>query len=399
MDIDYAGEKGMSAISLKSDFMISLCETVMNGNSRYSAGLTPSQISIIDRCITIVFKDYINSKYKDRNGKEHYDETKIPTLLDFQKVLKSQKERDAIDLALALEVYTQGNLDIFSYKTNVNTKNRFLVYNIRDLGSGMQSLAMLIILDSIWNRILANKEKGKRTWVCIDESHLLVKNDTSADFLNTLYKRSRKYNALFTCITQNVGDFLASEITKNMISNSEFVQLLNQAPLDREQLAALLNISDTQCNYLKAATKGSGLLVVSQNIIVPFKDDFPQDTQLYRVMTTKPQDIAKYQKEEEERQMREKHGIPKRDKNGEKIPEKKQERELTRYEKSIRAQIEAQKEAQKKMQKQPQKSERPQQPLNTQKTQQPKPQQQRQVKPPKNVNFVEDIDDLDDLYF
>ena len=414
MDIDYAGEEGKKdPITLKSDFMISLCETIMSGNSRYAVGLTAAQVSIIDRCVTLVYRDYVKSKYKDKNGKEHFDESKVPTLLDFQNILREQTERDAVDLALALEVYTRGNLDIFSHKTNVDTKNRFLVYNIRDLGSGMQSLAMLIVLDSIWNRILKNKEEGRKTWVCIDESHLLVRNDTSANFLNTLYKRSRKYNALFTCITQNVSDFLSSETTKTMVSNSQFVLLLNQAALDREQLASLLNISETQCGYLRGAKKGSGL-ICCQNAIVPFKDEFPQNTKLYRVMTTKPSDIAKYKQEEEERKLRENGRFIKKDE------EKKPEKELTRYEKSIMAQIEAQKEAQKKQKtlntskskipqqnsQQVKKQPNPQQVKKQQVQQlsksqhQQRPQQSKTVKTnTDNKQFIEDIDNLDDMFF
>ena len=400
MDIDYAGEEGKKdPITLKSDFMISLCETIMNGNSRYAVGLTPSQVSIIDRCITLVYKDYVRNKHRDKNGKECFDESRVPTLLDFQKVLREQSERDAIDLALALEVYTSGNLDIFSHKTNVDTKNRFIVYNIRDLGTGMHSLAMLIVLDAIWNRILKNKEQGRRTWVCIDESHLLVKNETSANFLNTLYKRSRKYNALFTCITQNVSDFLSSETTKTMVSNSHFVLLLNQAALDREQLASLLNISETQCGYLKGAKKGSGL-ICCQNSIVPFKDEFPQNTQLYRAMTTKPSDIAKYKQEALEKEnvnkMTTKNNV-----------EKKSEKELTRYEKSILAQIEAKKEEQKKQMREntkvpqkPTQSVNPKQ-VKKQNPQRPNSQSQPNSTKPKMTNrqFVEDVDNLDDLYF
>lgn len=253
MDQDYAGQDGTDPIVFKADFMLSLCETIMSGNNK-RLGLTPAQASIIDRCTNAVFTEYRQSARKMPDGTMYYDQSKIPTLLDFQKVLKTQNEREAVEIALALELYTSGNLDNFSYKTNVDTNNRLITYNIRDLGSGMQTLAMEIILDSVWNRILKNNRQGKRTWVYIDEAHLLVQNQNAAEFLRTLYKRSRKYNAFFTSITQNVEDFLLSDITRTMISNSEFVLLLNQATLDRAELAELLNISSTQLSYITCST-------------------------------------------------------------------------------------------------------------------------------------------------
>lgn len=277
MDKDYADED--DPITLKSDFLLSLCETVLGG--RY--GLSASERSIIDRCCRLVYSDFINSGY---------DKSKIPTLLDFQKVLEAQPEREAHDIAIALEIYTKGSLDVFAHHTNVDNNGRFVIYDIKDIGNNIKTMGMLIVLDSIWNRIITNRKKGKRTWFYIDEIYLLFTNETSAQFLKELYKRARKWGGVPTGITQNVEDLLLSETARTMISNCEFIQMLNQAPLDRRELAELLNISNTQLSYITNADPGQGLIYVGKAII-PFIDKFPTDTQLYKAMTTKPDELGK----------------------------------------------------------------------------------------------------------
>lgn len=294
MDAYYAGEKGKDPIVLKTDFVLSLCETVCG----YYGGVTPSQKSIIDRCVRAVYRDYLASEYVDEYGERTYDQSKIPTLLDFQKLLASQNDREAREIALSLELYTAGSLDNFAHRTNVDVNNRFIAYNLRDVSDNMMTMAMLVIMDSIWNRILRNHRLGKKTWVYVDEAHLLFANKTSATFLKTLYKRSRKFNGYITCITQNVSDILDNPICKTMIGNSEFLILLDQSADDRDKLAEQLGLSETQLSVITAANPGEGLLINSPNII-PFVNKFPKDTHLYRAMTTKPADIAEYKKEKE----------------------------------------------------------------------------------------------------
>lgn len=292
MDAAYAGEKGKNPLVLKTDFIISLCDTVGGGY----AGLTPSQMSIIDRCVRAVYSEYLASEYIDENGEKCYDASKTPTLLEFQQLLASQKDREAKEIALALELYTSGSLDNFAHKTNVDVNNRFLAYNLRDVGDNMMNMAMLTVTNTIWNRILKNHRLGKKTWVFVDEAHLLFANRTSATFMKTLYKRSRKFNGYITSITQNVTDILDNPICKTMIGNSEFLILLNQSADDRDRLAEQLSLSETQLDFITSANPGEGLLINSPTII-PFINKFPQDTQLYRAMTTKPSDIAKYRAE------------------------------------------------------------------------------------------------------
>lgn len=292
MDASYAGEKGKDPIVLKTDFVLSLCETVCGG----TWGLTPSQRSIIDRCVRAVYREYMASEYIDENGDVCYDESKLPTLLDFQTLLASQRDREAKEIALALELYTAGSLDNFAHYTNVDVNNRFIAYNLRDVGDNMMTMAMLVIMDSIWNRILRNHRLGKKTWVYVDEAHLLFANKTSATFLKTLYKRSRKFNGYITCITQNVSDILDNTICKTMIGNSEFLILLDQSADDREKLAEQLGLSETQLSYITAVNPGEGLLINTPNII-PFINKFPRDTELYKAMTTKPADLNEYRRQ------------------------------------------------------------------------------------------------------
>lgn len=280
MDVDYADED--DPITLKSDFLLSVCEVVLGG--RY--GLTPTQRSIIDRCCRLVYQEYLQS-YNESTRK--YDDSKVPTLIDFYNVLNAQQEREAKEIAVSLEMYTTGSLDVFAHHTNVDVDNRFIIYDIKDVGS-LKTMTMLIVLDSIWNRIIQNRKKGKRTWFYIDEIYLLFTNETSASFLKQLYKRARKWNGVPTGITQNVEDLLLSDTARSMLSNCEFIQMLNQAPLDRAELAALLNISPSQLSYITNRNSGEGLLYVGK-AIVPFIDRFPKNTNLYKAMTTKPDEI------------------------------------------------------------------------------------------------------------
>ena len=281
MDPDYADED--DPITLKSDFLISLCEIAIG--ERF--GLTAIQRSIIDRCCRAVYEPYVSSK--DKNG--GYDKSQMPTLLDFHAMLEEQPGYEAEQLATSLELYTKGSLNLFAQHTNVNTDARFIVYDIKDVGTNIKSLAMLVVLDSVWNRIIENRAKGRNTWFYIDEIYLLFKTDTSANFLRDLWKRARKWGAVPTGITQNVTDLLSSEVARTMLSNCDFVQMLNQAPIDRGTLAELLNISTTQLSYITNSSPGEGLIYNGSSIL-PFKDNFPKNTKMYKAMTSKLDEVV-----------------------------------------------------------------------------------------------------------
>lgn len=275
MTMDYADDD--DPLLLKSDFILSLCEVIVGG--RY--GLSPREKSIIDRCLKLTYHNYLQT----------FDPNDVPTLYDFYEQLKAQDDEEAIQIATALELYVKGNLSVFSNKTNININNRFVCFDIKDLGKQLKTMGMLIVLDQVWNRITLNRSKGKRTWIYLDEIYLLFANEYSANFLFELYKRARKWGGVPTGITQNVEDLLKSELARRMLSNSDFLMMLNQAPSDRNELADLLNISDTQLSYVTNADSGQGLLFVG-NAIVPFKDEFPRNTKLYRMMTTKVDEVA-----------------------------------------------------------------------------------------------------------
>lgn len=291
MDEDYADED--DPITLKSDFLISLCETAFGERH----GLTATQRSIIDRCCRLVYEPFLNSKTQIGNSdKWKYDKSLIPTLLDFQLKLEEQPGYEAEQLATSLEIYTKGSLNIFAHNTNVNTDARFVVYDIKDIGNNIKSLAMLVVLDSVWNRIVENKKKGRNTWFYIDEIYLLFKTETSANFLRELWKRARKWGGVPTGITQNVSDLLSNETARTMLSNCDFVQMHNQAPLDRNELAVLLNISATQLSYITNSQPGEGLIYTGSSII-PFVDNFPKNTKMYKAMTSKLEEVVELEKE------------------------------------------------------------------------------------------------------
>jgi len=267
---EYSDEE--NPIVLKSEFILSLCECLIGGNY----GLSAKEKAIIDRCLLFTYFDFL----------QDFDPEKQPTLKDFYRQLIKQNEPEAKAIALSLELYTQGSLSIFAHRTNININNRFVIFDIKDLGKQLKTMGMLIVLDNIWNRITRNREKGKRTWIYMDEIYLLFNNEYSANFLFELYKRARKWGGIPTGITQNVEDLLRSELARRMLSNSDFIMMLNQAPSDRAELARLLNISDNQLSYITNSDAGQGLLFCGDSII-PFMDRFPKNTKLYKMMTTK----------------------------------------------------------------------------------------------------------------
>lgn len=272
MDINAEYGDGANPVILKSEFILSLCEHLMGEQS-----LGPKEKSIIDRCTAKVYRVYQQGNYQGVP----------PTLQDFREELLRQPEEEAKQIALAIELFTDGSLNTFAKNTNVDTNNRIICYDILDLGKQLLPIGMLVVLDSILNRITANRNKGRNTYIFIDEIYLLFQHEYSANFLFTLWKRVRKYGAYATGITQNVEDLLQSHTAKTMLANSEFIVMLNQASTDRIELAKLLNISELQLSYITNVGAGEGLLKVGRNL-VPFENHFPHDLELYKLMTTKP---------------------------------------------------------------------------------------------------------------
>lgn len=216
----------------------------------------------------------------------------VPTLKDFYRLLKMQPEPEAQGLALSSELFITGTLGTFAQPTNVDTKARIIAYDIRELGEQLMPLGMLVTLDAIYNRVIQNWKRGHRTWIFCDEFYILFRYEYSANFFYKLWKRIRKYNGLITGMTQNVDELLRSDTARLMLANSEFLIMLNQSATDREELAKLLNISDTQLGYITNVPAGCGLIRCAGNL-VPFTNSFPRDTQLYRLMTTKPEEQLK----------------------------------------------------------------------------------------------------------
>lgn len=256
----------------KSQFLQSLCEQIIAGH-HFAKG----QQSIIDRCTERVYRYYKQGDYRGEP----------PTLADFRDELLKQPEPEAHSLALELELFTKGTLNTFAKQSNVNTGNRLLCYDILELGEQLRAIGMLVILDNILNQITANRKKGRQTFIFIDEIYLLFMHEYSAQFLFKLWKRVRKYGAFCTGITQNVEDLLQSHTARTMLSNSEFIVMLNQAATDQIELAKLLNISDQQLSFIKNVDAGHGLIKVG-SALVPFENDFPKKSRLYKLMTTKP---------------------------------------------------------------------------------------------------------------
>ena len=272
MDMNAEYGDGANPVILKSEFILSLCEHLMG-----SGNLGPKEKSIIDRCTAKVYRVYQQGNYQGV----------APTLQDFREELLKQPEEEAKQIALAIELFTDGSLNTFAKNTNVDTNSRIICYDILDLGKQLLPIGMLVVLDSILNRITANRAKGRNTYIFIDEIYLLFQHEYSANFLFTLWKRVRKYGAYCTGITQNVDDLLQSHTARTMLANSEFIVMLNQAATDRTELAKLLSISDSQMSYITNVGAGQGLLKVGSSL-VPFINKFPTDTKLYKLMTTKP---------------------------------------------------------------------------------------------------------------
>ena len=277
MDLNLNYSDDENPLSLKSDFILSLCELIVGGKD----GLQPVEKTIIDRCVRMVYRDYLNDP-KPEN---------MPVLEDLYQELRRQEEKEAQYVATALEIYVTGSLNVFNHRTNVDIQNRIVAFDIKELGKQLKKIGMLVVQDQVWNRVTVNREAHKATRYYIDEFHLLLKEEQTAAYSVEIWKRFRKWGGVPTGITQNVKDLLASREVENIFENSDYIYTLNQASGDRQILAKQLNISPHQLSYVTHSGEGEGLLFYG-NIILPFVDRFPKDTELYRVMTTKPNEVS-----------------------------------------------------------------------------------------------------------
>ena len=278
MDINLNYSDDENPLSLKADFILSLCELLVSSRD----GLQPVEKTVIDRCVRLIYQPFLNDPCPEN----------IPILGDLYDALLKQDEKEAHHIATALEIYVSGSLNVFNHKTNVNVNNRIVCYDIKELGKQLKKLGMLIVQDQVWGRVTENRAAGKSTRYYMDEMHLLLKEEQTAAYSVEIWKRFRKWGGIPTGITQNVKDLLASREVENIFENSDFVYMLNQAGGDRQILAKQLNISPHQLSYVTHSGEGEGLLFYG-NVILPFVDRFPKDTELYSVMTTKPNEVRK----------------------------------------------------------------------------------------------------------
>ena len=274
MDLNLNYSDDENPLSLKSDFILSLCELIVGGKD----GLMPVEKTIIDRCVRMLYRDYLSDP-KPEN---------MPILEDLYNELRRQEEKEAQYIATALEIYVSGSLNVFNHRTNINIENRIVSFDIKELGKQLKKIGMLIVQDAVWNRVTINREAHKSTRYYIDEMHLLLREEQTAAYTVEIWKRFRKWGGIPTGITQNVKDLLSSREVENIFENSDFILMLNQASGDRQILAKQLNISPHQLSYVTHSGEGEGLLFYG-NVILPFVDRFPRG-ELYDLLTTKPQE-------------------------------------------------------------------------------------------------------------
>ena len=266
-DMAHTNEKGLrEVIADKSEFMLSLCDQLL-GNV-----LNQKHHSIIDRCVRSLYM-------------AAWKQQRVPVMSDFYRILKAQEEMEAQELALSLELFVEGSLNIFNHHTNVDVDSRFTVYGIQDLGSQLAPVAMLVMMEAIQQRILDNAKRGRATWLYIDECHVLLGSEYSAKYLQQLWKKVRKQGGLCTGISQNVSDLLQNYIATTLLSNSEFVVLLKQSNVDSAKLAETIGVSDAQLRFVSNSSSGTGLLKCG-SVVIPFDNRISKETDLYRLYNT-----------------------------------------------------------------------------------------------------------------
>ena len=277
MDMNLNYSEDDNPLALKSDFILSFCELAAGGRN----GLEPVEKTLIDRSVRTVYRPYLADP-KPEN---------MPVLGDLYDEIKRQPEPEAQRVAAALELYVHGSLNVFNHRTNVDINNRLVCFDIKELGKQLKNLGMLVIQDQVWNRVSANRSEGRATRYYVDEFHLLLRGEVGSWSVE-IWKRFRKWGGIPTGITQNIKDLLASQEIENIFENSDFIYLLNQASGDRKILCERLNISNQQAAHISNAGPGQGLIFFG-NVLLPFVDNFPQDNELYSIMTTRPGEVAK----------------------------------------------------------------------------------------------------------
>ncbi len=275
LDINNNYADGRSVLKEKANFIISLLELVVGGS-----GLSAEEKSVIDRCLPKIYKRYFDNPIKDN----------MPVLQDLYEMLKSQEERVGKKLATEMEIYVSGSLNIFNHRTNIDIDKRLICFDIKELGSQLKKIGMLVIQDQVWNKVSKNRDDNKSTRYYIDEFHLPLSDYLVAQYFVEIWKRFRKWGGIPTGITQNVKDLLRSQEIENIFDNTDFIIMLNQASGDRKILADKLNISSGQLSYVTNSNEGEGLIFYGDTI-VPFIDKFDKSTMLYKMMTTKPNEM------------------------------------------------------------------------------------------------------------
>ena len=277
LDINLNYSEDDNPLALKSDFVLSFCELVMGGKN----GLEAIEKTVIDRAVQVIYRPYLADPRPEN----------MPILSDLHKALLDQHVPEADRVAQALDLYVSGSLNVFNHRTNVDIGNRLVSFDIKELGKQLKKLGMLIVQDQIWGRVTANRSQGKATWYFADEFHLLLKEEQTAAYSAEIWKRFRKWGGIPTGATQNVKDLLSSPEIENILENSDFITLLNQASGDRKILAERLNLSTEQQKYIDNSEPGEGLLIF-ENVVLPFTNPIPHNTQLYKIMTTRLNEVA-----------------------------------------------------------------------------------------------------------
>lgn len=277
LDINLNYSEDENPLALKSDFVLSFCELIMGGKS----GLEAVEKTVIDRAVQMIYRPYFADPRPEN----------MPVLSDLHDALTAQHIPEANRVAQALDLYVSGSLNFFNHRTTVDINNRLVCFDIKELGKNLKKPGMLIVQDQVWNTVTVNRSSGKATWYFIDEFHLLLKETQTAAYSAEIWKRFRKWGGIPTGATQNVKDLLSSPEIENILENSDFIYMLNQAAGDRKILAERLDISPQQLAYVTNSEPGEGLLFY-ENVILPFADKFPQDTELYRIMTTRPSEVV-----------------------------------------------------------------------------------------------------------
>ena len=293
-------------ILAKSDFIMKLLNVIIK--TPYNSGLSSIQETIIDECVHALFAPFMTDGHLG-----HIPPEKMPTLTDLQKILSKRQEVEAREIALGLKLYTgDSSLNVFGFRSNVDMNSRFVVFSLRDIGDKLKPIAMLIIMDHILQKMFENQRQGKHTWMWVDECHLLLNDPMTTEFLTMLWKRARKFGGVPTGMTQNVSDLIDNEVAKNIVKNSSFVILLNQMSDDRDKLADILNLSQSQVDVITNAGKGQGLLYTGDNV-VPFASTFPKDNSIYKCLTSTLSEVLQYEEEDKRRAMQEKKAERKRE--------------------------------------------------------------------------------------